>query len=124
LDPCLALPGCPDPGDPIANGYQGLNWSMHAMNATATIVPPTARNVNSGLSVLATSGYRNAMVSGPNVAYPNNCCNGAESLGSFSSASPFTLSSLYLGGAWRNDLNVEILGYSNGALTHSTTFSP
>ena len=97
---------------------------MHAMNATATVIPPTARNVNSGLSVLATSGYRNAMVSGPNVAYPNNCCNGAESLGSFSSASPFTLSSLYLGGAWRNDLNVEILGYSNGALTHSTTFSP
>jgi hypothetical protein len=120
LDPCLARPGCPDPGDPIFDGYQGLNWSMHAMNATAVLVPPTARNVNSGLSILATSGYRSAMVSGPNVAYPNNCCD-EDSFGSFSSASLFTLSSLYLGAAWRDNLNVEILGYANGGLIHSYT---
>jgi hypothetical protein len=123
LDPCLARPGCPDPGDPIPNGYQGLNWSLHATNATATLVPATARNVPSGPTspgLLRDSGYPSAVLSGTNVTYPNNCCNGAESLGSFLCAS-LTLSSLYLGAAWRNDLNVEILGYSSGTLTHSYT---
>jgi hypothetical protein len=38
-----------------------------------------------------------------------------------SSVSPFTLTSLYLGAAWRSDLNVDILGYLDGTLTHSRT---
>jgi hypothetical protein len=88
----------------VPNGYGGLNWSNFI-------------DVD-GNSLPAGSGFRNGIVSSPNIAF-----NGGGNPALFSSASPFTFVSGYLTGAWRDGLSVEIQGYLAGNLVHDTTIT-
>lgn len=85
---------------PIPNGYGGLNWTNF-------------RVLNVFTYNLA-SGYKNAAVSPPNVAY-----NAFGDPASFSATHPFTLQSLYLTAAWNDGMNIQIDGLSGGVVTHT-----
>lgn len=88
-------------GAQITNGYSGLNWdNMFTLDATG--IDP--------------SGYKNGIVSGNMVAY-----NGFANPASFSAGTPFVFNSVYLAGAWRNNLNVLVEGLSNGSVVRSQT---
>jgi hypothetical protein len=87
----------------IANGYNGLNWSNFYSLDTSTYIA---------------SGYVNSVVSGTGVAL-NAFAAGA----SISSATDFTLTSLYLGAAWNDNLQVRIVGLNNGSTLFDQTFS-
>jgi MYXO-CTERM domain-containing protein len=90
---------------PIPNGYGGFQWDslFTVMDATTFVGNP--------------SGYLSGRVSGNNVAF-----NGyAEEVGFWLASGTFTLNSLYLTGAWNNNLNIEIKGYSGGSQLYSTT---
>jgi hypothetical protein len=86
----------------IPNGYQGLDWSNF------DFVDPV------GLGGLNPSGYINGIVSPDKVAFNNN---GLPA--SFSSASIFTVNSLYITAAWREGLNVLIEGLASASVIHS-----
>lgn len=81
-------------GTQIGNGYQGLDWN-NFYYLSGPLDPD--------------SGYQNGTVSSPNVGY-----NGFGDPASFTSATPFTLTSADITAAWNNGLNVEVIGY-NGA---------
>lgn len=85
----------------IANGYAGFNWDQFY--------------VLDGIQFGA--GYANGVVSPSNVAY-----NGYERPASFSSATAFTLNSLYITKAW-NVGNTHIEGYSGASLLYSVDVS-
>ncbi|HTI50020.1 MAG TPA: PEP-CTERM sorting domain-containing protein [Planctomycetaceae bacterium] len=88
----------------VPNGYGGLDWSNFI-------------DVD-GNSLLAGSGFRNGIVSSPNIAF-----NGGGNPALFSSTSPFTFVSGYLTGAWRDGLSIEIQGYLAGNLVHDSTIT-
>lgn len=81
-------------GAAISNGYQGLDWADF--------------RVLDGGSYAPVSGYFNGTVSGANTAY-----NSDGNLASFSSATEFTLNSVFLTSAWIDQL-VRFVGF-NGA---------
>jgi hypothetical protein len=85
---------------PIPNGYHGLNWSNFDY-LTASL---TSHN-----------GYQNAVVSSDNVAF-----NAGGTL-AVASADPFSVTSMYLTGAWNNGLNVTLSGYNGATLLDTTT---
>jgi hypothetical protein len=81
------------PENPIANGYQGFNWdNFYALNAVTFGIQP--------------SGYRNGMVSPVNVAF-----NPFGSPASVSSSNPFTFNSVFLTGAWNDNLTIQVQGF-------------
>jgi hypothetical protein len=80
------------------SGYNGLEWNnIYVLDATNPNFIP--------------SGYNNGLVSSNNVAF-----NGFGGPASFFTAdqSNFTLSSMFLTGAWNDLLDVLIEGYDNG----------
>ncbi|MEJ5169951.1 MAG: hypothetical protein WHU10_03100 [Fimbriimonadales bacterium] len=89
---------------PIPNGYGGFDWSGYfwTLDAVAYDTP---------------SGYKNGLVSGRNVAYSA----WAEDVGFGPQSGTFTLNGLYLTGAWKDGLNVDIVGYRLGSVVRSTT---
>lgn len=91
---------CSEYSDAIPNGYAGLNWdNFYCVNGTTYINNP--------------SGYFNGTVSGDNVAL-----NSLENPATFTITAPggakFNLNSVYLTGAWNNNLNVQIVASRNG----------
>lgn len=66
----------------------------------------------------ANSGYGHHIVSGDHAAYGG----GSGALITMDSGgADFTLSSLYVGGAWRNGMTITVRGYDDGVLTQTTT---
>ena len=64
------------------------------------------------------SGYNNAAISSPNVAF---VLNGV--IGSISSATPFSFYGAYFTAPWLNDLSVEIKGYLLNTEVYSQTIT-
>ncbi|MFD1893475.1 IPTL-CTERM sorting domain-containing protein [Ottowia beijingensis] len=94
-------------GTLIPNGYAGLNWSNFDC-----IDGATAWDGN--------SGYNAGRVSGSHVAY-----NGGGFPAEFTVTAPggtkFNFNSVYLTGAWNDDLIVTIVAYREGAAVSTTT---
>jgi hypothetical protein len=87
-------------GDPVPNGYGGLNWSnVYEVDADSNIYNP--------------SGFQNvAGGSDGNVAF-----NGFSNLGTITTAgADFTLKSAYMAAAWNDGLQVTVEGYDDGVL--------
>jgi hypothetical protein len=95
-------------GTPIANGYQGLNWTnwntLNTADFTANFGP---------------NGAQPGTVSQTNVAYNPT---GGEAI--FSAASPFTLNSFYLTAVWQDDLPVTVTGLLGGIVEDTETVTP
>jgi hypothetical protein len=94
-------------GTPIANGYQGLNW--------------TNWNVLDSFdseSVFGPNGAVAGTVSIPNLAYNPD---GGEAI--FSSATPFAFDSAYLTAVWNQGLSVTITGLLNGTQEDQTVLT-
>ncbi len=90
----------------VPNGYGGLDWSNWYVRPAAS-------------SLGGPSGYNNADVSAPDIAYN---ANGTPA--SFSAASgTFTLNSFYLTAAWDNNLNVTLTGSRNGVVLDTASFT-
>lgn len=89
--------------NPISSPYEGLDWdNFYALNGATYSGNP--------------SGYQNGMVSEPFVAYNANAGPAA-----FSSASPFDFNSVYLTGAWNDDLHIRVQGYLGATLLYDNT---
>jgi hypothetical protein len=87
----------------ISNGYQGLNWN----------------NLNALLSSsYSGNGYRNGLVSSPNVAF-----NPYGNPASISSLSNFNLASGYFTAAFTPGLQITVNGLNNGTQIYTKTFS-
>lgn len=89
----------PAPMDVVPNGYAGFNWqnAVYADPVDLGLVP---------------SGYFAGLVSGTNVL-----TNAYESPLTFTSTTAaFRLDSLWLTGAWNDDLHVHLEGYRSGLL--------
>jgi hypothetical protein len=65
------------------------------------------------------SGFQAGVISPNNVAF-----NGNGAAATLSSSQAFTLSSAYLTAARDDDLNLEVQGYSSGALIYDNTYLP
>jgi hypothetical protein len=91
----------------IPNGYAGLDWS------TFECVDGTA--VSSG-----NSGYNAGRVSGTNVAY-NGYGYPAEFVITAPAGAKFNFNSVYLTGAWNDDLVVTIEAYRDAGLVSTTS---
>ncbi|OLE12093.1 MAG: hypothetical protein AUI36_40425, partial [Cyanobacteria bacterium 13_1_40CM_2_61_4] len=94
-------------GSVVPNGYRELNW--------ANFYYVNAANNNFG-----PSGYRNAVVSSPHVAFM-----GDDSIGQFAlvSGPVFDFNSAWLTAAWFDGLNLRVRGYAggvNGTLRYDT----
>jgi IPTL-CTERM motif len=104
----ITLEGLSCPGGLLlSNGYEGLNWNnMFCLNATTYVANP--------------SGYFNGRVSGDNVFVNGNA--NAASFSTVNAGSPrFNLISMYLTGAWNNNLLVRIQTFRAGvAVTDNT----
>ncbi len=94
-------------GNPIPNGYGGLNWD----NFFYLTTPTFATNP---------SGYQFGTVSSPNVAY-----NGFGEPATVSNVSlvgsTFNFNSTYLTAAFNNGLNILVEGFLGGTTKYSTT---
>ena len=91
----------PGDGYQIPNGYCGLNWNNFDCDDGADI---------------PNSGYKNGIVTSPNVAY--NAFGYVATI----SASPFTFNSAYFTGAWNDGLTVAITGYLSGNVVDEKSF--
>jgi hypothetical protein len=88
---------------PISNGYQGLNWN----------------NFNALLSSsYSGNGYRNGLVSSPNVAF-----NPFGNPASISSLTNFNVASGYFTAAFTSGLQITVNGLNNGTQIYTKTFS-
>ncbi|MDP4026848.1 Hint domain-containing protein [Methylobacterium sp. NEAU 140] len=93
-------------GQAIPNGYGGFNWTnFNALDGTQNAFQGT--------------GYRNGIVSSPNVAF-----NAAGLSGSFSSTSSFTLNDFYATSAFQNPASIQVTGSLNGVQVYNTTITP
>lgn len=112
---------CPVPQLP--NGYHGFNWNNFYVLKGSQYFDPYL--FVPGLTYcVPPGGYRNGVVSSPNVAF-----NGLGSPASVSSTNPFTFNSVYMTGAFNNGLNVRVEGYLGASLLYSqllvlNTFAP
>lgn len=86
----------------VDSGYKGLTWNNF------WYIDP---------AVYGQTGYANGMISTSHVAF-----NGFGADCSFSSAVAFTLTSLYVTGAWNDGMCVEIDGYREGSLIYSNSY--
>ncbi len=96
----------------IAEGYQGMNWSNFYVMDAATF------NASGFFSSSGTSGYKNGMVSAPNVAY-----SGSGNPATISSANAFNFNSVYLTAAWYDGLNVNVTGSLAGNIVDTANFT-
>jgi hypothetical protein len=97
------------PGVQISNGYAGLNWNnFYAADATHSDFTSPAS--------ACPCGFPNGLVSGSGVGF-----NGGGLDASFSSASQFTLSSLYVTAGWSENLSLQIQGYANSSFVIGLT---
>lgn len=109
--------------DDLPDPAAGAFWGWHGGT-----VPPTycalhwqgflyenvpASSQQSGVS----SGYVNGLVSGSNVAFTG--AQGPE----LSSSSLFDLNSAYVTSAWRDDMQMEVLGFAGGLLKYDVTYT-
>jgi hypothetical protein len=95
----------PGNGAFITNTYQGLVWSnFGVLNAVAY----------TGLN--GSNGYYNGMVSVSNVAL-----NAFGAPAEIDSSTNFNFLSAYLTGAWNSNLNIQVQGFSGGAMLYDTT---
>lgn len=86
----------------INNGYAGLNWhNFYYLNTSTYEYNP--------------SGYANGTVSGSNVAYNAFANPAAVSIDS----GAFNFNSVYLTGAWNDDLDILVEGFLDGELKYS-----
>jgi hypothetical protein len=92
-------------GTPIANGYQGLNWSNWNVLNTAGFT-----------SNFGSNGAQPGTVSPPNVAY-----NGFGDEAIFSN-NPFTLNSADMTAVWNDNLQVTVTGKLAGVTQDTITF--
>jgi len=93
-------------GANVPNGYQGFNWNNFGyLNGRTNNYNP--------------SGYPYSIVSPNNVSF--NWA-GTQALIS-SPLLPFDFESAYLTAAWRDNLQVQVLGYVGGLLTYSNTYT-
>jgi len=91
-------------GTPIPAGYKGFTWTnFSAVNGT--LYPPF-------------SGYKNGILSSPMVAF-NNQGTGAT----INSATDFTFVGANFAAAWQSGLQLQILGFDNGALKYNNTIT-
>lgn len=105
---------CPVPLLP--NGYHGFNWdNFYVLKGSQYFDPYLIPPGNT--YCIAPGGYRNGVVSSPNVAF-----NGDGAPASVSNANSFTFNSVYMTAAWNNGLDVLVQGYLNGTLLHSESF--
>jgi hypothetical protein len=84
---------------PIPNGYQGFNWSSFG-------------DLNPLVENTCPSGYCNAIVSSPNVAYN---ARGEVAFMSLAGEGTFTLNHGYFAGAWNDGLTINVQGFAGGA---------
>ena len=90
-------------GDYLLAGYAGLYWDNFAcLNGITNSVNP--------------SGYEAGVISGSNVVY-----NSAGDPASIIGVTPFDLLSAYLTAAWRDNLQVEAIGYCGNNIMYDTT---
>ncbi len=94
-------------GTPIANGYQGFNWTNWEVVNTPAFT-----------SIFGPNGAAPGTVSAPNVAF-----NGFGDTAIFSN-NVFTLTSAYLTAFWRDNLQVTVTGKRLGTTIHSVTLIP
>jgi hypothetical protein len=87
----------------IPNGYNGLNWGTNFFSLDPIVI-----------SNYSPSGYVNGIVSPNNVALNAN-----EGPATFSSASTFTVNSMYITAAWREGLHVLLEGLASASVIHS-----
>ena len=98
---------CSAGGTPIPNGHAGLNWSNFYC-----IDGATAHGGN--------SGYNAGRVSGSHVAL-NGVGSPAEFIVTAPGGTKFNFNSVYLTGAWNDDLIVTIVAYRDGTAVSTTT---
>ncbi len=91
---------------PLTNGYEQLNWS----NLLAVNGPLHAGRFGE-------EGYNYGMVSASNVVFNSD---GAPAEVN-SPATDFNFLSVYLTGAWRSNLNIEVQGFRDGTLIYDQT---
>ncbi|MHC5598405.1 MAG: PEP-CTERM sorting domain-containing protein [Nostoc sp.] len=96
-----------DHGNPIPNGYGGLNWD----NFYYLTTPTYGTNP---------SGYQNGTVSSPNVAF-NAFGNPATASTVSIGGGEFNFNSAYLTAAWNNGLNILVEGFLGGITKYATT---
>lgn len=92
-------------GETIPLGYDGLSWNNFG-----------AENGADASSDFGYNGYTNGVVSSPNVAN-NGFGDPAEIYGT-----AFYLNSADFTAAWRDDLDVSVVGYVGGVATYNTSF--
>ncbi|MBV8094096.1 MAG: PEP-CTERM sorting domain-containing protein [Acetobacteraceae bacterium] len=90
-------------GTPIANGYQGLNWSNFFVLNTSLYTPA--------------SGYHNGHVSGTNVAF-----NGYGNAAAISNGD-LTVNSFYLTAVWNDGLEVTVTGKNGDNVLDTAIFT-
>lgn len=94
-----------EPGLKVPAGYNGVTWSnFYEFDAITSVGVPSG----------ATAG----LISAPNVAYNLNGTPAA-----ITAPLPFDLVSAYLTAAWRDNLQVELKGYSGATLSYDNTYT-
>jgi subtilisin family serine protease len=92
----------------VEAGYGNLIWRNVSYYTLASLGPS---------ATYGNTGYAHHIVSGDHAAFGG----GSNAIISMSSGGAnFTLSSLSVGGAWRNGMTVQIIGYDDGVVTHTT----
>ncbi len=84
-------------------GYSGFSWNNFYV-LSGTLLPP--------------SGYRDGIISSPNVAFNNR-----GDPASFSSVSEFNLVNAYFTAAWTNGLQITVVGLNTSTRLYTKTFS-
>lgn len=92
----------------IPLGYRGLNWTNFATFNASTYV---------------TSGYRTVLTSIPNVAYNGNGNSMTIAVGPSASVKSFSIQSFIVAAAWRNNLQLSLVGYRGSAITYNLTMT-
>jgi hypothetical protein len=101
----------PSLGAPVPGGYAGFQWGFGILDPQA-------------LPLRDQIGYLNGMVSPRHVAFNEFASlTGTVSGGFRSSGSLFDFNSAYLTAAWNDGLQVDVLGFAGGWLTHSNHFT-
>jgi hypothetical protein len=107
--PSATNPICPVPQLP--NGYHGFNWNNFYVLKGSRYFDPF---LNLNTYCIVPGGFRNGVVSSPNVAF-----NGFGAPASVSSTNPFTFNSVYMTAGWNDGLNVLVQGFLGASLRYS-----
>ena len=100
-------------GTPIANGYQGFNWTnWNVLNGADSV------------GAFGPNGAAAGTVSPPNVAYTANSNSTNLEIFSTGNNSQFTLNTFDLTAVWRDDLSVTVKGLLNGVVEDTIKFTP